>query len=461
MPMPDAASHSHRYCLVGAGPSGLVMARALIAEGVDFDWFERHSDVGGIWDLTNPGTPMYENCHFISSKFTSGFYGHPMPDELPDYPSWRDIREYIRNFAHNYDLTKRVTFDTAVARATPLSKGSWEVTLSDGRIRQYDGLIVAPGVTWHPSSPTLPGAAEFTGEIWHSNSYVSPHEFVGKRVVIVGCGNSGADIACDAAANATEAYLSVRRGYRFLPKHIFGYPTDAVLDGHIPFPRMPAGVVLPENEDDLIDMLVGDLTRLGLPAPDHDLLTSHPIMNTQVLHYLGHGDLAAKPDVERLSAAGVHFKDGTVVDADLVLFATGYRYDIPFLDRDIFLWKNDRPQLYMNIFSREHDSLYVLGFIEFADAAYKRFDEMASLIRMDIHLREEGGERDATWRQMKQKDFPDLRGGKSYLDSPRHSSYVDSETFQQTIKAIHARFGWPTVDEQTYTPSGAAAGVTR
>ena len=117
-------------------------------------------------------------------------------------------------------------------------------------------------------------------------------------MLIVGAGNSGVDIACDAARHADAAFLSVRRGYRFIPKHIFGLPTDAL---HQPASsNRPRASASPGDLNELVDTLVGDLTRLGLPAPDHDLLSSHPIMNTQVLHHLAHGDLVAKPDLLRL-----------------------------------------------------------------------------------------------------------------------------------------------------------------
>ncbi|MER7183944.1 NAD(P)-binding protein, partial [Streptomyces hyaluromycini] len=140
-PAPD---YQRKYCLVGAGPAGLVMGRALVHEGVSFDWFERHTDVGGIWDIDSPGSPMYESAHFISSKYTSSFVGHPMPDDYPDYPTWSQIRDYIRDFARAYDLTRHVTFGVSVDRAEPLPGDRWQVTLSTGETRIYDGLIAAP-----------------------------------------------------------------------------------------------------------------------------------------------------------------------------------------------------------------------------------------------------------------------------------------------------------------------------
>jgi hypothetical protein len=424
----------------------MVMARALLREGVPFDWYERNPDFGGIWDIDFDGSPMYESCHFISSRYTSGFYGAPMPTGFPDYPRWRQIRDYIRDTARRYDLYRHVRFATEVASAEPLPGDRWRVTLDDGSAHEYDGLICCPGVTWHPNSVTLPGHDTYRGTIRHSVTFRDGLELRGKRVLIVGAGNSGVDIACDAARHAEHAYLSVRRGYRFVPKHIAGLPTDALLAGKV---EPPKGVTMSNDINGMLDALVGDLTRYGLPAPDHDALSSHPIMNTQVLHHLGHGDLIAKPDIARLTETGVVFADGSEAEIDEIILATGYEYRIPFLDPDLLTWKQGHPQLYLNVFSRELDSLYVLGFAEFADAAYQRFDDMAQLVMIDINARETGVRKEEL-AELKRTDTPDLRGGVKYVDSARHANYVERTTYMAYLAKLRDRFGWFDIDDHTY-----------
>lgn len=439
-------TYKEKYCLVGAGPAGLVMARSLVKEGVPFDWFEKHSDVSGIWDMANSGTPMYESAHFISSKYTSGFYGFPMPKTYPDYPSWDQIRDYIKDFANKYDLKKRVTFGVSVAQAEPLPDNKWRIELSTGDVRTYDGLINATGVTWHPNRPQIRGEEKFSGEILHSVAYSSPEEFKGKRVLIVGAGNSGVDIASDAAKFAKSAYFSVRRGYRFIPKYLFGIPTDALVSGAI---APPKGVSVTGDVTKLVDTIVGDLTRFGLPTPDHDLLSSHPIMNTQVLYHLGHGDLIAKPDVEEITETGVIFKDGSFVELDLIILATGYQYSVPYLDQVNDEWKDGRPQLYLRIFSRNYENLYFIGYAEFADAAYRRFDDMAQMVLLDIRARATG-KFYQDLLELKNSDDPDLAGGHKYIDSPRHTNYIEVDTYLNYLATLRDRFDWPAVDDTTY-----------
>jgi Flavin-binding monooxygenase-like len=271
---------------------------------------------------------------------------------------------------------------------------------------------------------------------------------------VVGAGNSGVDIVCDAARHASQTFLSVRRGYRFFPKHIAGVPTDALVNGYIDPPK---GVVVSADINRMLDAFVGDVTRLGLPAPDHDALSSHPIMNTQVLHHLAHGDIAPRPDVDHLTETGVVFKDGTHEEVDEIILATGYEYRMPFLDEGLLTWKQGHPQLYLNVFSRELDSLYVLGFVEFADAAYRRFDEMAQLVMIDINARETGIRKDEI-TELKRTDTPDLRGRVRYVDSARHANYVERTTYMAYLAQFRDRFGWHDVDDRTFESLGVVTG---
>ena len=256
--------------------------------------------------------------------------------------------------------------------------------------------------------------------------------------MIVGAGNAGCDIACDAAREAERAFLSVRRGYHFIPKYVFGKPADVFAHEGPPLPpRLEQwffGVVL--------RLLVGDLTRYGLPRPDHAVLASHPIMNTQVLHHVGHGDLAVKPDVAELAGDRVRFVDGSEERIDLVLLATGYERRFPFLREEDLDHREGALDLYLNAFHRRLPTLVFLGLFETDGAAYGLFGLQADLVAGYLSDRAAGGTTHARFDGLRASDRPDLRGGRRYLPSARHAYYVKGDTYQRLLTRTRRRFGW-------------------
>lgn len=414
-----------RFCIIGAGPSGLAVARAFKAARIPFDVLERHSDIGGIWDLDNPGTPMYETAHFISSRTLSGFDGYPMPESYPDYPGCRQILAYVRSFADAYGLRAHVETGTAVTRAVPGDDGAWLVELASGETRRYGGVVIAVGHDWIPRTPDYPGV--FAGEAYHSVRYRSPREFSGKRVLIVGGGNSGCDIACDAAAHADRAFISLRRGYHFLPKHLFGKPTDVFFrSGPQPHPRIAQPLLAV-----ILRLVVGDLTRYGLRAPDHKPLASHPIVNSQLLHHLAHGDITPKADVAELDGRRVRFADGSTEEVDLIVYATGYRHEIPLL-RETLGSNGGPPALWGTMFVPEHPTLFVAGHFESDGGAYPLVSRQAALF---ADLAASSAARDRLRARLR-GPAPDLTGGIRHIDSPRHGIHVNSETFGKFIRRL-------------------------
>lgn len=423
-----------RVCIVGAGPAGLSLARALKRLGVAYDQYERHTDVGGIWDLDNPGTPMYRSAHFISSRATSGFFDFPMPESFPDYPSNRQILDYTRSFADAYGLREGIRFGTAVTDVEPERPG-FSVRLEDGTRHRYRAVVCATGVNWAPRVPSHPGS--FSGEVRHTVTYRDPSELRGKRVLVVGLGNSGADIACDAAQAADAAFVSVRRGYHVIPKHVFGIPVDEFGEKG---PSLPITLERPLFTG-LLRLLVGDLTRLGLPKPDHKLFESHPLLNDQLVHHLQHGDVAVRPDVAGFDGPRVLFTDGSSEEVDLVLYATGYDWAIPYAEH-LFSWQDGRPDLYLTAFNREHRNLLGLGYLETNSSAYTLFDHVSNLVAHHLHDQEHRPDRAAAFDRLVAEDRTDLAGGIRFVDSPRHRHYVDSRTFKKHLARVCRRAGW-------------------
>ncbi len=418
------------YCVVGAGPAGLAAARWLKALDVPFEGFERNPEVGGIWNIGFPGSPMYESAHFISSRTLSGFRDFPMPDSYPDYPSHRQILRYLESYADRFDLRRHFRFAVSIEEAWPDQKGGWTVGFADGTERPYAGLITAVGCEWRPFVPTFKGT--FEGEIIHSREYKHPRQFEGRRVLIVGAGNSGCDIACDASRSADKALISLRRGYHFIPKHIFGRPADVFDEAG---PHLPYFIERPLLQG-LLRLLNGDVTRLGLPKPDHSILESHPVMNTQILHALGHGDLEVRADLEEFRGRDVVFADGTTDPVDLIVLATGYVRGVPFLPAGL-LPDDDVSGLFLNVFHRRERNLFVLGHFTADGGAYPLLDRQGEMVARVADARRRGRATpgfDRAWSGPP----PDFRGGVRYQNVRRMSNYLKSRPYRACLDGLLA-----------------------
>lgn len=429
--------NENSVAVIGAGPSGLSAARILKALNIPFRVYEKHSNVGGLWDIDNPGTPMYKSAHFISSKTMSAFKGYPMPDNYPDYPSRIQIHKYLENFANDHQLYNCITFNCRIEKIT-FEHDLWKIKTQAGEEHLHRWLICASGALWDPNRPSLAGEENFKSEIIHAVQYKNSDLLKNKRVLVVGAGNSGVDIACDAAFAADKAFISLRRGYHFVPKHIFGMPADV-------FGAKSGGGPMWLSQwffSKLLRIMNGKLSRLGLPEPDHKVLSSHPIMNTQILHYLQHGDLTAKKDVDYLQDHKVFFKDGSSEEVDLIILATGYHCTIPYLDTSFFEWENHRPQLYLKFFNPNHPSLFAMGLLETNGGGYDLFDEMNYLAAKTIESQLKENPLSQKIKQTINQPAPDLSGNIKFVNSERHTGYVNKDTYLKELKKFRKKMNW-------------------
>lgn len=414
-----------RIGIIGAGPAGLSAAVALRAANLPFEILDAGDQIGGIWDVNRAETPMYEAAHFISSRTQSGFIDFPMPDDYPDYPRHDQVLRYIQSYATHHGLELVTRLQTRVTQAR-LEGGVWRVVVDRGEPRDYAALVVAAGTTWQPNRPSVPGT--FNGEQWHAFDFRSPEVFRGKRVLVVGGGNSGADIACEAARHADRAWLSLRRGYHFVPKHIFGVPADMFAHRG---PHLPTRIEEAVFGFLINRVLVGDLSKYGLPRPDHPILRSHPIMNTQVLHYLSHGDLEYRPDVNELRGDHVRFTDGREEEVDLIVWATGYQRRFPFLEQ---VGGTEKLDLYLELFDRTSPTLFFMGLFETDGAAYELFGRQAQAVAAYLEARQRRPDVAARFDARRATARPDLHGGRRYLDSLRHAYYVRSDVYGKALR---------------------------
>ncbi|MCW2772157.1 MAG: monooxygenase [Nocardioides sp.] len=426
------------YAVIGAGPSGLAAARNLQRFGIAWTGYELAAGVGGLWDIDGPRSTVYESAHLISSKRTTEFAEFPMRDEVADYPSHRELLSYFRDFASAYDLADGFSFGTEVVEARP-EDGGW-VVVSDGpdgrREERHAGVLVANGTLSEPSVPTFEGS--FDGEVIHTSAYKSPSVFAGKRVLIIGAGNSGCDIAVDAVHHAASVDISVRRGYYFVPKYLFGKPADTLNQGRPLPPRIKQAI-----DSRVLKMFTGDPVKFGFPEPDYKIYESHPIVNTLILHHLGHGDLAVRPDVLRFAGGDVDFVDGSSHSYDVIVLATGYHLHYPFLDPELLRWagRGSAPDLYLNIFSPADPNLFVLGMIEASGIGWQGRYEQAELVASYLRARRTNPGAAHALDERAAGPRPDLSGGYHYLGLERMSYYVNKDAYRHAVRSEIGRLG--------------------
>lgn len=419
----------NRYAVIGAGPSGLAAARALTRRGIGIDGYEASAGVGGLWDIDNPRSTMYESAHLISSRTTTEFTEFPLRSTV-DYPGHRVLRQYFRDYADHFGLTGRFRFETRVTRLEP-REGGWDLT-SDGpegeHTRWYAGVVLANGTLAEPNIPDFAGT--FAGELMHTSAYRSPSQLAGKRVLLVGAGNSGCDIAVDAVHQAASVDMSVRRGYYFVPRYLFGRPSDTLNQGR-PLPARIKQAV----DSRVLRAFTGDPVRFGFPKPDYRIYESHPIVNTMILNHLGQGDLRIRPDIDRFDGSTVRFRDGTADDYDLVLLATGYTLDYPFVDRTHLHWRGAAPRLFLNIFPASFNGLYVMGMIEASGIGWQGRYEQADLLATYLDAVEHAPATAGRFRdRVTSQPWPDLTGGYRYLGIDRMAYYVNKDAYRGAVR---------------------------
>lgn len=334
--------------VVGAGPVGLAVAKAMLARGIDYEQLEADDDLGGNWYHG-----VYETAHIISSRKTTEYADFPMPGDYPDFPSARQMLDYLRSYADHFKLRPHIRFRTKVVMCVPLEDGRWEVELAGGEKRVYKGVVVCNGHHWDKRYPDYEGA--FAGEYIHSKDYKHPRQLASRRVLVIGGGNSACDVAAEAARVGRSCDLSLRRGYWFLPKTLFGVPLPEVVPGWLPVPaqRLLLRAVL--------RVVVGRYESYGLPRPEHRIFEAHPTLNSEVLHYVKHGRIRPRPAVVRFEGARVVFADGTSGEFDTVVCATGFHLSFPFLPKGLVPVKGGNALLYGGCTLPDYKNLYVVG----------------------------------------------------------------------------------------------------
>jgi hypothetical protein len=447
--------------IIGAGISGLAAGKNLSDYGIPYTCFETSDRVGGNWAFGNPNghSSAYRSLHIDTSKDLLSFKDYPMPAETPDFPHHSQIKAYLDELADVFGLRERIMFENGVEHAERLPGGGWSLRSQDRQTREFDVLVVANGHHWDPRYPDFPGS--FEGETIHSHHYIDPThplDLRGKRILVVGIGNSAADIVSELSQKSWDnrVVMSTRSGAWVMPKYLFGRPVDRISQT---VPWLPLSwqrrLVRP-----LPRLISGNPEDYGLPTPNHNFLEAHPTVSSELLLRLGSGDAAAKPDVSRLAGSRVEFADGSSEEFDAIVYATGYNITFPFFDPQFISAPDNRLSLYKRMLMPEIDDLVFVGFAQSIPTLFPFVECQARLLARYLAGTYRPPEPDEM-RAVIAED--EARFVAHYSNRPRHTQQVDYFSYEWEMRNRELPAGRRRAERLGPTPvagrvnSGAAA----
>lgn len=369
-----------RIAVIGSGASGLSCIKSCLEEDLEPVCFERSDDIGGLWRFQeNPEegrASIYKSVIINTSKEMMCFSDYLIPDHYPNFMHNSQVLEYFRMYAKEFDLLKYIKFKTTVCsvkkRPDFSASGQWEVVTECGGKRQvdvFDGVLVCTGhhTDAHLPLDSFPGIEKFKGKYFHSRDYKNPIEFTGKRVIVIGIGNSGGDLAVEISHTAKQVFLSTRRGAWILNRvGKNGYPFDVLFSSRLNY--YLSKIFSSSFKSGFMEKQINqrfDHEMFGL-KPKHRALSQHPTVNDELPNRIIAGLVKVKGNVKEFTETAAIFEDGSREDdIDAVIFATGYSFAFPFLEDSVKVVKN-KVSLYKKVFppNLEKPTLAIIGLIQ-------------------------------------------------------------------------------------------------
>ncbi len=418
--------------MLGAGPSGIAVSKALHQHGFSFDCFERRSRAGGLWAVDEGDVQAsYPSLECNTSKRRTEFSDFPMPRAFPPYPHNTQMAAYFNAYIDHFGFRDRITLNTTVEHAERTLDGGWDVRLSGGQVRHYDALVVANGHHREPRwpDPMFPGV--FSGRQMHAHDYVGPAGFEARSVVVLGMGNSAMDIAVELSSVAQNVYLASRRGAHIVPKFAFGLPIDT-FNSSLPVPWAVKRAFFSL----IVRGTIGRPEDVGLPKPDHRLGEAHPTVSQRITERVKSGKVTPKPNISEFDGDRVRFTDGTEVLADTVVYCTGYNVTFPFLDPAVFSAIDNRVDLFHQVFAPDVPNLAFIGLVQPFGALMPIAEAQAKWVVHQLAGAYRLPSADTMRRQIRQERAARER---QFIASPRHTMEIDFYAYLRGLRAEQGR----------------------
>ena len=424
-----------QVCVIGAGSSGISAAKTLNDHGIAFDCFEKGSGVGGNWRYGNDNgmSSAYRSLHINTNRNVMAYSDYPMPTDYPMFPHHSQIVKYFDNYVDHFSIRPFIQFQTAVLNVQREDSGYRVKTeTAEGAVQErvYQHVIVANGHHWNPRYPTPAFPGTFAGETLHSHYYRTPDQISGKKLLIVGIGNSAVDIACEAARLYGERVtLSTRSGAYIIPNWLMSMPFDSLAN---PLTAKLPMVIQRLLLNSSLLLARGRQQTYGVPVPDRPILSEHPTISQDLLNLSGRGLIRFKPNISEFDGCDVVFTDDTRDTFDMIIYATGYKVTFPFFARDfINVEATNDLQLYRRVVHPDHAGLYFLGLVQPLGAimplAEIQSKWVAKLIAGTCRL----PTREAMARSVEDEDNKVRR---RYNRSARHTLQVDFHPYRQLLE---------------------------
>ena len=420
-----------KVAVIGAGPSGITALKNLLDQGIPAVAFDRNEEVGGNWIYSEDEShsSVFETTHIISSKTLSQYEDFTFDEfdpEAADYPSHDTLRRYFQAYAHKFDLYPHIHFGTLVKHCRRIDAQTWEITSVKNDLETtetFTHLVVSNGHHWKPRYPDYPGV--FTGDFLHSHNFKKAEPFAGKRVLVIGGGNSACDVAVETSRVSKMTSISWRRGYWIAPKFFFGKPSDKVAEGT---KWLPVKVRSFFNEL-LLKFFWGDYKNYGLRPIQEPFGATHPTINDELMHKIRHGKVKPRMDISRFEGKQVVFEDGKTEEYDTVIACTGYWLSHPFFDKDFIDYSSGPVPLYLKMFHPKYENLYFIGMFQPLGCIWPGAELQSKLMSQELigSWKRPGNIQELCEKEVTHPHY-------QQVNSPRHTITVDYHLFVKALK---------------------------